>query len=155
MSSIKLIKALSSDTALLHDIQVSSFMPLYEKYHDDDTSPAKESADAIAWKINNSDFYIVYEGDEAVGGVRVVADSDNICRISPIFLLPRYQNKGMGSKVMELVFSLYPKAEKWQLATISEEELNCHFYEKLGFVRTGSRTVINEHMTIIGFEKTI
>lgn len=27
----------------LHRLQVEAFMPLYEKYQDDDTSPAKES----------------------------------------------------------------------------------------------------------------
>ena len=54
---------------------------------------------------------------------------------------------------MEKLFSLYDDADKWSLATIKQDARNCHFYEKLGFVRTGTSTVINDRMTIIGFEK--
>lgn len=31
----------------LHRLQVEAFMPLYEKYRDDDTSPAKESIERV------------------------------------------------------------------------------------------------------------
>lgn len=30
------------DAQLLHKLQVEAFLPLYEKYHDDDMNPAKE-----------------------------------------------------------------------------------------------------------------
>ena len=35
----------------LHRLQVEAFMPLYEKYQDDDTSPAKESLKRVTEKI--------------------------------------------------------------------------------------------------------
>ena len=34
----------------LHRLQVEAFMPLYEKYRDDDTSPAKESIERVTEK---------------------------------------------------------------------------------------------------------
>ena len=47
------------DAECLHKLQIEAFMPLYEKYHDDATSPAKESLETITKKIvdDNSDFY--------------------------------------------------------------------------------------------------
>ena len=48
-------------TECLHRLQVEAFMPLYEKYQDDDTSPAKESLKKVTEKIidTNSDYYFV------------------------------------------------------------------------------------------------
>ena len=41
--SIELKLVTEDETECLHRLQVEAFMPLYEKYQDDDTSPAKES----------------------------------------------------------------------------------------------------------------
>lgn len=45
-------------------------MPLYEKYHDD-TNPVREPKEKILAKIEDrdSDFYFIYHGEEAVGGI--------------------------------------------------------------------------------------
>ena len=49
------------DAECLHKLQIEAFMPLYEKYQDDATSPAKESLETITKKIvdDNSDFYFI------------------------------------------------------------------------------------------------
>ena len=41
--SIELKLVTEDEAECLHRLQVEAFMPLYEKYQDDDTSPAKES----------------------------------------------------------------------------------------------------------------
>ena len=40
MDKIRLILATEKDAELLHGLQVEAFLPLYEKYQDDETSPA-------------------------------------------------------------------------------------------------------------------
>ena len=49
------------DAECLYKLQIEAFMPLYEKYQDDATSPAKESLETITKKIvdDNSNFYFV------------------------------------------------------------------------------------------------
>lgn len=54
---------------------------------------------------------------------------------------------------MQKLSELYPETDVWSLATIKQEAGNCHFYEKLGFVKTGTETIVNEKMTLIGYEK--
>lgn len=157
MLDISLIKANTDDAKLLQEMQREAFMPLYERYHDDDTSPAKESLERLEAKIaaENSDFLIIYTDGEAIGAVRVRTDKvENtiVRRISPIFILPKYQDKGLGTRVMKLLFDQYADTCKWSLDTILQEPMNCHFYEKLGFVRTGREKVINERMTIVDYE---
>ncbi len=43
---IELKLATEEEAESLHRLQVEAFMPLYEKYRDDDTSPAKESIES-------------------------------------------------------------------------------------------------------------
>ena len=55
------------DAECLHKLQIEAFMPLYEKYQDDATSPAEESLETITKKIvdDNSDFYfILFNGEK-------------------------------------------------------------------------------------------
>ena len=59
--SIELKLVTEDEAECLHRLQVEAFMPLYEKYQDDDTSPAKESLKRVTEKIieENSDFHCV------------------------------------------------------------------------------------------------
>ena len=59
--SIELKLVTEDEAECLHRLQVEAFMPLYEKYQDDDTSPAKESLKRVTEKIieENSDFYFI------------------------------------------------------------------------------------------------
>ena len=157
MKKIKLIKAALEDAALLHKLQREAFMPLYERYHDDETSPAMETVERIFVKITESDFWLIYLDDEPVGGIRVRLFENNginTRNISPMFVIPSHWDEGIGTEALTKIFGKYSDTDKWSLATIEQDDRNCHFYEKLGFVRTGSRTVINDDMTIIGFERT-
>ena len=104
---IELKLVTEEEAECLHRLQVEAFMPLYEKYQDDDTSPAKESLERVMEKIieENSDFYFIVFHEEKVGGVRVRWHQgknvyENINWISPIFIIPKFQNKGIASKVI-------------------------------------------------------
>lgn len=146
------------DAECLHKLQIEAFMPLYEKYQDDATSPAKESLETITKKIvdDNSDFYFILFNGKRVGGVRVKwYNGRNVKWISPIFVIPQFQNKGIASAVIERLFEMYSSDTiEWRLDTIKQEEKNCYLYEKCGFVRVGDETVINEKMTLVEYTKT-
>ena len=136
---------------------VEAFIALYEKYRDDITSPAKESLDKITQKIveDNSDFYFILFNGKRVGGARVKwHNGRNVKWISPIFVIPQFQNKGIASAVIEQLFEMYSSDTiEWRLDTIKQEEKNCYLYEKCGFVRVDNETVINENMTLVEYTK--
>ena len=156
---VELLKATEDDLEELHSLQVEAFMPLYEKYHDDEMSPAKESIERIAKKLSrpHSFFYFVTSEGEKVGVIRIVRDyesaDDSIMHISPLFIRPRFQGMGFGGAAIEAAFELWDKTTTWRLATIKEEPKNCYLYEKYGFVRTGWEQKINDLMTIVGYER--
>lgn len=158
---VKLILATEKDADLIHRMKYEAFLPLYEKYHDDETSPTKENLEKLKYQLQNewSDYYIIQWNDVNVGAVRIVkklrnaAFSEGIFYISPIFILPKYQNQGIGYKALQNIFELYDQAVVWRLDTIRQEPGNCHLYEKCGFVRTGKEYPVNDCMTLIDYEK--
>ena len=158
---IELKQATIEDAQLLHKLQVEAFLPLYEKYHDDDMSPAKETLKRIIEKIEEpaSEFYLVYFEKEAVGGIRIRHHHkgkkvEHVSWISPLFIIPAFQGMGIAQQVIHQVFSQYPETITWKLDTIKQETGNCYLYEKCGFVRVGEELVINERMTLVEYEKT-
>ena len=160
MSEISLIEVKPAEIELLYQMQVESFMPLYEKYHDGE-SPAIEPIEKVrsrAERPRRKYFFIVSDGQK-VGAINIgnkPRDNDNtIFYISPLFILPEFQNLGIGFAAIGKAFEMHPEATVWRLATILQEPANCHLYEKCGFERTGEETVINEKMTIVGYERRI
>lgn len=151
---VQLVLAQRSDAQLIHGLKREAFLPLYEIYRDDETSPVMDTVDKVVCQLAQEDtdyWLIVYEG-RMVGGVRVVRKKDaNL--ISPMFVLPEEQNKGIGSAVLEQLFQMYPETFCWRLVTIQEEERNCHLYEKMGFCNTLSARKVSGNMTLIGYEK--
>ena len=139
-------------------MQIQSFMPLYEKYHDEG-SPAIEPIERVrsrASQENRKYFFIVKDGAR-VGAINVgrkLHDPEESCfYISPLFVLPKYQNQGIGYVAIQKAFALYPEVRVWKLDTILQESGNCHLYEKCGFVRVGEEHVMNEKMTLVDYEK--
>jgi len=154
---ISLDIATEKDTNIIHEMKKKAFESMYFTYRDDETSPYKEPIDKVynGIKMENSNYYIINFNEKRIGAVRVVEKEEGIFSISPIFILPEYQNKGVGSIVMKKIFSAYESAVEWRLATILQEKGNCAFYEKLGFVKSGWVKNINEKMDIIGYEMKI
>lgn len=73
--------------------------------------------------------------------------------ISPMFIHPIYQGKGIAQKVLILIEEMCPEAQIFELATILEEERNCFLYEKVGYTRTGVVKKLNDKTTLVYYKK--
>lgn len=154
---VSLCKADLNNAVTIHDMKVRSFMPLLEKYQDFETSPANETIERIIAQINQSftDYYIIHHHEAAVGGIRIVKRDNQIYSISPIFILPEHQGKGIAQKVFTMVEQIYDDAKSWTLGTILQEKGNCYLYEKIGYKKTGATKAINDKMTMVFYEKHV
>ena len=161
--NVTLTLATEQDAELIHLMKYEAFLPLYKIYQDDETSPVKESIEKVIAILERktSEYYIIKTDGLPVGAIRVChqkrgmepAKGEIPAYISPLFILPRFQNRGIAQTAVKMVFDLYPETTVWRLDTIKQETGNCHFYEKLGFMRTGAETIINERMTLVDYEK--
>lgn len=149
-------KAIQSDLGEIHRIQVASFQALLDKYQDHRTNPAAESYERILERFQEetTDYYLIRLNEQNIGMIRV-CDFGTICRISPIGILPEFQGHGFAQQAIILVESLYPRAKKWTLDTIRQEQKLCYLYEKLGYVPTGKQDSIQPGMDIVFYEKKV
>jgi len=153
---IELQRATITDAKIIYDMQIASFNSLLDKYQDFDTNPGAEPLEKVMNRLNEqwTHFYIIYYERKTVGAVRIVLkDNGNRCRISPLFILPEYQNKGIAQEVFKIIETEYRPQNGWELDTILEEQGNCHLYEKMGYKRTGEYKKINNRMTLVYYEK--
>lgn len=90
-----------------------------------------------------------------IGVIRLVSIDETTMRISPVMILPEYQNKGFAQKTFYEMEKKYPYIKVWQLDTIKQEEKLCYLYEKLGYTKTGREEDIKQGMTIIYYQKVI
>ena len=152
---LRLVQAKPEEAEMAAKMQQVGFAELLEQYQDHDTNPANEGVERILWKIRNpgSYYYFIKVGQNIVGAIRVVDEGNGSRkRISPLYILPEYRGKGYAQLAMLEAERIHGD-NHWELGTILEEKGNCYLYEKMGYHQTGSRTVINEKMTIVGYEK--
>lgn len=152
---ISLSKAGLKEASIIHEMQIKAFMPLLNKYKDYETSPANQTVEQIEDRINQSytDYYLIREANIPVGAIRIVKKENKNYRVSPVFILPDYQGRGIAQKVFSMIEDRYSDARIWELATILEEQRNCYLYEKLGYRQKGDPKQINDKMTIVIYEK--
>lgn len=154
---LSLCAAQESDCTQLHRLQIAAFRALLEKYEDDDISPGAEPLEVIEKKMAQpyTKYFFIEHSGKQVGMLRVVQMEERVCRISPICILPEYENHGYAQQAMLCAERLYPQVCEWRLDTIEQETKLCHLYEKLGYRTTGQAERIKPGMTIVFYCKTI
>ena len=153
---IDLIRASLKDTKEIWEMQVKSFKNFLDKYQDFETNPANEPISNVEMRLkqNFTFFYFIFVDNKKVGAIRVVdyKERDKNKRISPIFVLPEYRNKGIAQSAIKICEEIHGNTN-WELSTILEEKGNCYLYEKLGYYPTGKTQVINDRLTLIFYHK--
>lgn len=155
MSNISLKIVTEEDIQTVWEMQVKAFSDLLEKYQDYDMSPAAESYEVVMAKYQQpwTTYYFITAGDETVGAIRVVDKKDGSRkRISPIWIMQEYRNKGYAQEAITAVEKIYGP-DNWSLDTILQEKGNLHLYEKMGYHQTGQIEKINDRMDIVYYEK--
>ena len=153
---IELIRARLKDAKEIWEMQIKSFKKLLDKYQDFETNPANEFISNIEMRLkqNFTFFYFICIDNKKVGAIRIIdhKEENKNKRISPIFILPKYRNKGIAQSVIKICEEIHGN-NNWELSTILQEKGNCYLYEKLGYHSTGKTQVINDSLTLIFYEK--
>ncbi len=153
---VKLVKIATDDAEKLWKMQVKAFQGLYEKYQDAETSPATEKIDKIIMRLNQpfTYYYFIEANGTIVGAIRVVdkKEEGQAKRISPIFIMEEYRNKGYAQKALQLVEKIHGSSN-WELNTILQEKGNCYLYEKMGYHQTGKTETISNKLTLVFYKK--
>lgn len=154
---VTLLRANIGDAEELHAMQVKTFKELLEKYQDFDTNPGNESIENVEERLKQdfTFYYFICVGQQKVGAIRIVdkKEAGHNKRISPVFILPEFQGKGIAQEAIRLCEEVHGN-ENWELDTILQEPRNCYLYEKMGYRQTGRTKVINGKLTLTFYEKS-
>ena len=102
-------------------------------YNDGGWSSYTKDIDSLIKSIKNSLKVIsVWDKDLLVGLIRVVGDGHSIIYIQDILILQKYQNRGIGKRLIEIILDKYKNVMQKVLLT-DKEEKNILFYKKVGF----------------------
>lgn len=81
---------------------------------------------------DNKYYKIIYE-NRIIGVILISHTGKEHARIDRFYILPKYQNIGLGSKVIKLVEELFEDVKIWTLDTMQQSSRNHYFYEKNGY----------------------
>ena len=73
-----------------------------------------------------------YDDDNLVGIIRVVGDGKTIVFVQDIIVLPEYQRKGIGTKLLNTIAEKYNDVYQIELLTDNTEKTKT-FYRSVGF----------------------
>lgn len=152
---ISLKKLDINDCHEIHQLQVIGFKALLDKYQDYETNPGAETLERIRKRFQYSqiDHYFIQLQGETIGYIRINRLDESTCRLSQLFILPKYQDKGYAQQAIKQVEELNPQAKSWVLDTIKQEKKLRHLYEKMGYKLTGAEKNIKDGMDLVDYAK--
>ncbi|WKA60231.1 GNAT family N-acetyltransferase [Planococcus shenhongbingii] len=130
-----------TEAVQLLEIQKEAFLEDLKLYEDHETNPVNEPIERLLRKIEIFFHYTIWLEDEIIGGVDIRSLGENTYRLNRIFLSNKFQNQGLGSKIMQLIEKEFPAAVEWNLDTPHLNKRNHHFYEKLGYQKVGQHQI--------------
>lgn len=110
------------------------------------------SVDAMKQRIKEAFTYKIMVDDEIIGDISIRRREEGIYWIGCLEIIPEFQNKGIGSKVLSYIQEQFQEAKRWRLETPVQKYRNCCFYEKMGFVKVYDK-IHSEEITLRTYEK--
>ncbi len=141
-------------------IQKEAFMPLYERYHDDNNPIHTTPERMMHWLHREGlDMYGIWlstdAGEIPVGSISVKHLAPQRYYLTRLYVSTAYQNRGIASAAIEACEALYPDAISWSLDFPADLSVNRHVYEKAGYTDTGETRMINDRLTLAVYRKDV
>ena len=114
--------------------------------------------DSEAWQrrmMRRGNYFKILAADEIIGGMIVFSAGGGHYELGRIFIHPDRQNQGIGVQALAFIEHAFLDAKRWTLNTPSWAERNHHFYEKLGYVKSGEHEPLETPFLLFSYEKTI
>ena len=153
---ITIEKAYEKDAESLVALQKQAFEELYMIYQDKN-SPFLITVDEMIERISyeNGNYYKILCNNELCGGIFVFKLEEGIYKIANIYVQPKYQNQGVANTAISLVEKTEPDAKTQEIDFPIDQIKSKKCYEKLGYVDTEKREVINDKLTLAYYRKEV
>jgi len=122
-----------------------------EIYNDFSIQPLIQTFEQLQNELENRLCLKASIDGRIVGSVRASL-REGTCHIGKLIVHPDFQNRGIGSRLMEEIERAFPQAERFELFTGHRSERNLRLYERLGY-RVFASEPATDNLTIVFLEK--
>ena len=144
-------RATPSDAQAILSLQKLAYQSEAELYQDWTISPLTQTLEELACEFEMQSFLKAVSNGELVGSVRAHL-KQGTCFIGRLIVHPRWQNRGIGAKLMASIEGCFGDARRYELFTGARSERNLHLYHKLGYKPFRSQK-LSEKVTLVFLAK--
>ena len=144
-------EAVPEDVEEILALQKSAFRGEAVIYGEFGIPPLTQTLAEIEAEFSQRLFLKAVTDDRIVGSARAHMDGD-ACHIGRVVVLPDYQGRGIGTRLMGEIESRFPEARRYVVFTGHLSERNLYLYAKLGY-RAFRREPMSDRLTMIFLAK--
>jgi len=144
--------ASSSDFAEILDIQKKAFHSEAVLYQNFNIQPLSQTLEEMQEECKGKVVLKAVVDSKIVGSIRANAHGEG-CWLNKLIVLPDYQRRGIGEKLLREIEKYFPKANKFTLGTGANSESNIRLYQKVGYQIIG-KTTFEGGIEAVMMEKT-
>jgi ribosomal protein S18 acetylase RimI-like enzyme len=148
---MKIIKAGIEDAASILELQKLAYLSEAEIYDDFSIPPLVQTSEEIKKEFGEKTVLKAIIDNRLVGSVRA-REQDGTCHIDRLIVHPKYQDNGIGKRLMAEIETVFPSAKRFELFTGHKSERNLYLYRKLGY-QTFKQKPFNEKLSFVFLEK--
>ena len=151
MKTLLIERARIDDAAAILDLQKLAYLSEAEIYNNKSIPPLTQTLDEIRAEFDHQIFLKALIDGRMIGSVRAYQTAGT-CHIGRLVVHPKFQNRGIGSRLMNAIEAIFEKAERFQLFTGDNSERNLYLYQKLGY-REFRRQKFQENLILVYLQK--
>ena len=131
--------ALQEDFAEILEIQKKAFLSEAELYQNFNIQPLIQTLEEMLEECKDKVVLKAVADGKIVGSIRANAHEEG-CWVNKLIVLPEYQKRGIGEKLLREIEKHFPEAKKFTLGTGANSDSNIRLYQKVGYQIVGKIT---------------
>ncbi|OLS18408.1 MAG: hypothetical protein HeimC2_44630 [Candidatus Heimdallarchaeota archaeon LC_2] len=147
--------SISEDIQELKDTLLESFVQASIDDFGNKTSlpPGVSDGSQIDNALEKKTTFTILWDSKIVGGIIIELKESKEHYLQTIWVMTKFQNKGIGKNAIAFLEDKFPDAKSWVLETPSVAKRNRRFYEKLGYKVIGEQRFDNSPVILINYKK--
>jgi ribosomal protein S18 acetylase RimI-like enzyme len=150
-NSVLIEQATVQDALEILTLQKLAYQSEAAIYDDYTIPPLTQTLDALVAQFQDEVVLKAVLDGKIIGSVRGYL-RDGTCYIGRLIVHPDFQNRGIGTRLMQEMESHFGQADRYELFTGEKSVKDLHLYQKLGY-RFLRREQITQRVVVVYLEK--
>lgn len=153
VQQVEISKATLEDAVEILALQKLAYQSEAQIYSDWTIPPLLQTADEIKGEFDTHVFLKAVSKQSIVGSIRA-RRMGTTCHIGRLIVHPEWQNRGLGTRLVNEVEIMHRGAARFELFTGSQSAGNLHLYHKLGY-KEFRREPLSSQVELVYLEKNL